>query len=78
MKLLSMVSKGNRIAKVRTYGAAGFMVELTVLKSRGGEVYKRHYTRLYKMLSTSIRDSESWVELTLCPASKTNAKLTFK
>lgn len=63
MKLLSMVSKGNRIAKVRTYGAAGYMTELTELKNNGGEVSKRHYTRLYKMLSTSIRDAESWVNL---------------
>ena len=62
MKLLSMVSKGNRIAKVRTYGAAGFMIELTELKSNGGEVSKRQYTRLYKMLSTSIREAESWVD----------------
>jgi hypothetical protein len=63
MKLLSLVSKGNRIGKVRTYGAAGFMIELTELKVEGGEVSKRHYTRLYKMLSTSIRDAESWVNL---------------
>ena len=62
MKLLSMVSKGNRIARVRTYGAAGYMIELTELKAEGGEVSKRHYTRLYKMLSTSIRDAESWVD----------------
>ena len=62
-KLLSIVSNGNRIAKVRTNGTAGFIVELTELKSRGGEVSKRHYTRLYKLLSTSIRDAESWVEL---------------
>ena len=38
MKLLSMVSKGNRIARVRTYGAAGYMIELTELKAEGGEV----------------------------------------
>lgn len=63
MKLLSMVSKGNRLAKVRTYGAAGFMIELTELKNNGGEVSKRHYTRLYKMLSTSIRDAQQWVDL---------------
>lgn len=62
-KLLSVVSKGNRMAKVRTNGTAGFMVVLTELKSRGGEVSKRHYTRFYKMLSTSIRDAESWVDL---------------
>jgi hypothetical protein len=62
MKLLSLVSKGNRIAKVRTYGAAGFMIELTELKAEGGEVSKRHYTRLYKMLSTSIRDAQQWVD----------------
>jgi len=62
MKLLSLVSRGNRIAKVRTYGA-GFMIELTELKNNGGEVSKRQYTRLYKMLSTSIRDAESWVNL---------------
>ena len=61
-KLLSLVSRGNRIAKVRTYGAAGYMIELTELKAEGGEVSKRHYTRLYKMLSTSIRDAESWVD----------------
>ena len=61
-KLLSIVSKGNRIAKVRTNGATGFIVELTELKSRGGEVSKRYYTRLYKTLSVSIRDAESWVE----------------
>jgi hypothetical protein len=64
MKLLSLVSKGNRIAKVRTYGAAGFMIELTeLIKAEAGEVSKRNYTRLYKMLSTSIRDAESWVNL---------------
>jgi hypothetical protein len=64
MKLLSLVSKGNRIAKVRTYGAAGFMIELTeLIKAEGGEVSKRHYSRLYKMLSTSIREAESWVNL---------------
>lgn len=62
MKLLSLVSKGNRIAKVRTYGAAGFMIELTELKVEAGEVSKRNYTRLFKMLSTSIREAESWVE----------------
>ena len=61
MKLLSMVSKGNRIAKVRTYGAAGYMIELTELKAEGGEITKRNYTRLFKMLSTSIREAESWV-----------------
>ena len=61
-KLLSIVSKGNRIAKVRTNGTAGYMIVLTELKSTGGEVSKRHYTRFYKMLSTSIRDAESWVE----------------
>lgn len=63
MMLLSLVSKGNRIAKVRTYGAAGFMIELTELKNNGGEVSKKHYTRLYKMLSTSIRGAEEWVSL---------------
>jgi len=62
-KLLSIVSKGNRIAKVRTNGTAGFIIELIELKAEGGEVSKRHYTRFYKMLSTSIRDAESWVEL---------------
>ena len=62
MKLLSMISKGNRIARVRTYGAAGYMIELTELKAEGGEVSKRHYTRLFKMLSTSIREAENWVE----------------
>lgn len=61
MKLLSLVSKGNRIGKVRTYGAAGFMIELTELKAEGGEVSKRHYTSLYKMLSTSLGEAESWV-----------------
>ena len=61
-KLLSVVSKGNRIAKVRTNGTAGYVIELTELKSKGGEVSKRHYTRFYKMLSVSIRDAESWVE----------------
>lgn len=63
MKLLSLVSKGNRIARVRTYGAAGFMIELTEFKSSGGEVYKRHHARLYKMLSNSMRGAESWVAL---------------
>jgi hypothetical protein len=63
MKLLSLVSKGNRIAKVRTYGAAGFMIELTELKSSGGEVSKRNYTRLYKKLNASIREAEIWVNL---------------
>ena len=64
MKLLSMVSNGNRIARVRTYGAAGYMIELTELKAEGGgEVSKRNYTRLFKMLSTSIREAESWVDL---------------
>ena len=62
-KLLSIVSKGNRIAKVKTNGTAGFTIELTELKSRGGVVSKCHYTRLFKMLSTSIRESESWVDL---------------
>lgn len=61
-KLLSVVSKGNRIAKVRTNGTAGFTIELTELKAVGGEVSKRHYTRLFKMLSTSIREAESWIE----------------
>ena len=63
MKLLSMVSKGNRIAKVRTNGTAGYTIELTELKSTGGEVSKRNYTRVFKMLSTSIREAESWVDL---------------
>lgn len=63
MKLVSMVSKGNRIARVRTYGAAGFMIELTELKSSGGEVYKRHYARLYWVLSNSIRGAQQWVDL---------------
>jgi hypothetical protein len=62
-KLLSIVSKGNRIAKVRTNGTAGFIVELTELKSRGGEVSKRHYTRLHKLFCTSKRDAERWVDL---------------
>ena len=62
-KLLSIVSKGNRIAKVRTNGTAGFIVVLIELKRRGGEVSKRYYTRFYKMLSTSIRNAERWVEL---------------
>lgn len=63
-KLLSLVSKGNRIAKVRTKtdGTPGFEIVLTELKRIGGEVSKRHYTRLYKMLSTSIREAESWVD----------------
>lgn len=68
MRLLSVVSKGNRIAKVRTYGAAGYMVELTELKAEGGEVSKRNYTRLLKMhspglISASIREAENWVDL---------------
>lgn len=63
MKLLSLVSKGNRIAKVRTYGAAGFMIELTELKNNGGDVSKRYYARLYKMLSASIRGAQQWVNL---------------
>lgn len=63
MMLLSLVSKGNRIARVRTYGAAGFMIELTELKNSGGEVYKRHHARLYKMLSASIRGAQQWVNL---------------
>ena len=62
-KLLSIVSKGNRIAKVRTNGAAGFTIELTELKAGGGEVSKRNYTRVYKMLGTAILDAERWVEL---------------
>ena len=62
-KLLSVVSKGNRIAKVRTNGTAGFTIELTELKAGGGEVSKRNYTRLFKMLGTSIREAESWVDL---------------
>ena len=62
-KLFSIVSKGNRIAKVRTNGTAGFIVELTELKSTGGEVSKRNYTRLHKLLCTSIRDAERWVDL---------------
>ena len=62
-KLLSVMSKGNRIAKVRTNGTAGFIIELIELKSTGGgAVSKRYYTRFYKMLSTSIRDAEGWVE----------------
>lgn len=60
-KLLSMVSKGNRIGKVRAYGAAGYMIELTELKAEGGEVSKRHHARPYEMLSTSIREAENWV-----------------
>ena len=63
MRLLSMVSKGNRIVTVRTYGAAGYMIELTEFKAEGGEVSKRNYTRVFKMLSTSIREAESWVDL---------------
>jgi len=63
VELLSVVSKGNRIAKVRTNGTAGYIIELTELKSTGGVVSKRNYTRLYKLLSTSIREAESWVEL---------------
>lgn len=66
MKLLSLVSKGNRIARVRTYGAAGYMIELTELKRSGrggGELYKWHFTRLYKMRSTSIRGAQQWVNL---------------
>ena len=43
-KLLSVVSKGNRIAKVRTRKGAGYIIELTELKAGGGEVSKRHYT----------------------------------
>ena len=64
MKLLSMVSKGNRIASVRTRtdGNAGFEILLTELKNIGGEVSKRQYTRLFKMLGTSIREAESWVD----------------
>lgn len=62
MKLLSMVSKGNRIGKVRTYGAAGFMIELTELKVEGGEILKRSCTRLYKKLGASIRKAENWVQ----------------
>lgn len=62
MKLLSLVSKGNRIAKVRTYGASGSMIELTELKAEGGEISKRSCTRLYKKLGTSIRKAENWVE----------------
>ena len=61
-KLLSIVSKGNRIVTVRTYGAAGYMIELTEFRIEGGEILKRSCTRFYKMLSTSIRDAESWVE----------------
>lgn len=65
VKLLSVVSKGNRIASVRTRtdGNAGFEILLTEFKISGGEVSKKHYTRLYKMLSTSIRDAEEWVSL---------------
>lgn len=62
-KLLSIVSKGNRIAKVRTNGTAGYIIELTELKSTGGVVSKRNYTRLHKLFSTSIRDAERWVDL---------------
>ena len=61
-KLLSVVSKGNRIAKIRTNGTAGYIIELTELKSRGGEVSKRHYTRVFKLLGTAILDAERWVE----------------
>ena len=61
-KLLSIMSKGNRIAKVRTNGTAGYTIELTELKSTGGVVSKRNYTRLHKLFSTSIRDAERWVE----------------
>jgi hypothetical protein len=61
-KLLSVVSKGNRIAKVRTNGTAGYMIVLTELKSTGGEVSKRNYTRLCKLFCTAIRDAERWVE----------------
>ena len=62
-KLLSIVSNGNRIAKVRTNGTAGYVIELTELKSRGGEVSKRHYTRVCKLLGTAILDAERWVDL---------------
>ena len=61
-KLLSVVSKGNRMAKVKTNGAAGYIVELIELKRRGGAVSKRNYTRLHKLLCTSIKDAERWVE----------------
>jgi hypothetical protein len=62
-KLLSIVSKGNRIAKIRTNGTAGFAIELIELKSTGGgAVSKRNYTRVCKLLGTAIRDAESWVE----------------
>lgn len=62
MKLLSMVSKGNRIVTVRTYGAAGYMIELTELRVEGGEILKRSCTRLYNKFGTSIREAENWVE----------------
>ena len=62
MKLLSMVSKGNRIATVRTYGAAGYMLELTEFRIEGGGISKRNYTRLYKKLGASIRKAENWVQ----------------
>ena len=62
-KLLSIVSKGNRIAKVRTNGTAGYMIVLTELKSTGGEVSKRNYTRLHKLFCTAKKDAEKWVDL---------------
>ena len=63
MRLLSMVSKGNRIVTVRTYGAAGYMIELTELRIEGGEILKRSCTRLYKKFDTSIRKAENWIDL---------------
>ena len=62
-KLLSVVSKGNRMAKVRTNGTAGFIVVLTELKSTGGEVSKRNYTRACKLLGTAILEAQRWVDL---------------
>ena len=62
-KLMSVVSKGSRIAKVRTNGTTGYIVELTELKSTGGAVSKRNYTRLHKLFCTSIKDAERWVDL---------------
>ena len=65
MRLLSMVSKGNRIAKVRTYGAAGYMIELielTELKTEAGKILKRVCARLYNKFNTSIRKAENWAQ----------------
>ena len=53
MKLLSMVSKGNRIATVRTYGAAGYMLELTEFRIEGGG-YRSAITRDY-IRSSALR-----------------------